>query len=101
MKYFLTPMEMQDILINCVLLTKFPILESCGGYTLMRVAENSHRLVEIEGPDSGMTVAFLKDILNQAKLFIHPLQKDITEEDMKENLPPLVRGTYMYIDCMV
>ena len=84
-------MEMQD--------TKFPILESCGGYTLMRLAD-SHCLVEIEGPDSGMTVAFLIDTLNQAKLFIRPLQTDITEEDMKEYLPPLVRGTYMYIDCM-
>ena len=49
-----------------VLLEKFPVLESCGGYTLLRLAENSHGMVEIEGPDSGMTVPYLKDIiLNQ------------------------------------
>lgn len=30
-----------------------------------------------------MTVAYLKDILNHAKLYIRPLQKDITDEDMK------------------
>ena len=69
--------------IHQVLLEKFPVLESCGGYTLMRLAENSHSMVEIEGPDSGMTVSYLKDILNQAKLYIRPLQRDISEEDMK------------------
>ena len=65
------------------LLNAFPVLEECGGYTLLRLTENSHSMVEIEGPESGMTVAYLKDILNQAKLYVHPLQKDITEEDMK------------------
>ena len=69
--------------IHHVVLEKFPVLESCGGYTLLRLAENSHSMVEIEGPDSGMTVPYLKDILNQAKLYIRPLQKDISEEDMK------------------
>ena len=70
--------------IHNVVLQKFPVLESCGGYTLMRLAENSHNMVEIEGPDSGISVAYLKDILNHAKLYIRPLQKDITEADMKQ-----------------
>ena len=69
--------------IHSVILQLFPVLESCGGYTLLRLAENSHTMVEIEGPDSGITVPYLRDILNQAKLYIRPLQKDITEEDMK------------------
>lgn len=30
-----------------------------------------------------MTVAYLKDILNQAKLYVRPLQKHISEDDMK------------------
>ena len=45
--------------IHHVVLVKFPVLESCGGYTLLRLAENSHSMVEIEGPDSGMTVPYL------------------------------------------
>ena len=69
--------------IHRVLLDTFPVLEACGGYTLLRLAENSHSMVEIQGPDSGITVIYLKDILNQAKLYIRPLQKDITTEDMK------------------
>ena len=66
--------------IHSVLLQKCPVFETCGGYTLMRLAENSHNMVEIEGPDSGLSVAYLKDI--HAKLFIRPLQKDITEVDI-------------------
>ena len=69
--------------IHRALLDTFPVLEECGGYTLLRLAENSHNMVEIEGPEGGMTVSYLKDILNQAKLYVRPLQKDITDEDMK------------------
>ena len=63
--------------IHSMLTKKFPVLDSC------RLGENSRALVEIKGPDSGLTVRYLKDILNQAKLYIRPLQSDISEEDMK------------------
>ena len=77
--------------IHRVLLDKYPVLEACGDYTLLRLAENSHTMVEIEGPDGGITVPFLKDILNQAKLYIRPFQKDITEEEVKQYSIPNVR----------
>ena len=69
--------------IHNIILDKFPVLESCGGYTLLRIRENSHSMVEIEGPEHRPTVPYLKYILQQAKLYIRPLQKDITEEDMR------------------
>ena len=69
--------------VHDVIMQQFPVLETSGGYTLLRLAENSHTMVEIEGTDSGTSVHFLKDILNQAKLYIRPLQKDITQEDVK------------------
>ena len=53
--------------IHDIICKAFPILEECRGYTLMRVSENSRNLVAIEGPDGGVTVTFLKDILHQAK----------------------------------
>ncbi len=65
-----------------IIMQQFPVLETCGGYTLLRLAENSHKMVEIEGPDSGNSVSFLRDIVNQAKLYIRPLQKDITQDDI-------------------
>lgn len=49
----------------------------------MCVSENSRDLVAIEGPDGGVTVTFLKDILRQAKLYIRPLQCDIPEDTLK------------------
>ena len=63
--------------IHQVLTEKFPQLESCGGYTLCRLTDNSHHLFEIEHPAKGLSVPFLKDILGQAKLYIRPLQCDI------------------------
>ena len=43
--------------VHQVLLNNFSVLESCGGYTLLRLTENSHSMMEIEGPDSG-TVSY-------------------------------------------
>lgn len=69
--------------IHRVLVGKFPVLDTIGGYTLLRLGENSRSLIEIETPEGGLTVPYLKDILNQAKLFVRPLQCDISEDDMR------------------
>jgi hypothetical protein len=61
----------------------FPVLKNCGGYTLLRLGSGSKSLVVIEGPEGGVTVPYLKDILNQAKLYIRPLQCDISDEDVQ------------------
>ena len=63
--------------IHQVLTEKFPLLESCGRYTLCRLTANFHHLFQIEYPAKGLSVPFLKDILGQAKLYIQPLQCDI------------------------
>ena len=75
--------------IQQVILKKFPVLESCGSYTLLRLAESSHSMVEIEGLDSRMTVFYL---LNKAMLFIRPLQRDISEKNMKAYSIPKLRN---------
>ena len=67
--------------IHSVLVGQFPQLDTCGGYTLLRLNDNSHNLIEIEHPAKGMTVPYLKDILNQAKLYVRPLQRNIAEGD--------------------
>ena len=53
--------------IHSVLVGHFPQLETCG---VLRLNDNSHDLMEIEYPSKGMNVSYLKDILNQAKLYI-------------------------------
>ena len=54
----------------------------CGGYTLLRLGTRSKSLVEIEGGEDGVDVAYLKHILIQTKLYFRPLQCDITEDDV-------------------
>ena len=71
--------------VHSVITKEWPVLERCGGYTLLRLAENSHSLVEIEPPLSGhINVQFLKAILNNATLYIRPLQRSIEYVDMQE-----------------
>ena len=50
---------------------------------LLSLGENSRNPIEIETPEGGLCVPYLKDILNQAKLFIQPLESDICNEDTK------------------
>ena len=71
--------------VHSIIIQEYPILEDCGGYTLLRLAENSHDLVEIEEPlDALIDVEYLKNILNNATLYIRPLQRDICSDDMKQ-----------------
>ena len=67
--------------IHDVIMMHYPALCQCGGYSLLRLSGST--LVEIESPDAGMTVLYLKDVLRQAKLFIAPLQRDISDEMLK------------------
>lgn len=46
-------------------------------------------MVEMGGSESGITVSFVKDILSQVKLYICPLQRDITE-DVKYSAPTVI-----------
>jgi hypothetical protein len=67
---------------HCIM-NAFPILDVCGGYTLLRTGENMKDLLELDSPDGGIDVNYLRNILRQAKLYIRPLQCDIPVDDMK------------------
>ena len=58
--------------IHDIITTAYPMLIACGGYTLMRLAENSRELVSIDGPDGGMTIPFLKDICVRQSSMLDP-----------------------------
>lgn len=74
--------------VHDVIMKAYPVLENSGGYTILRLAENSYDLVEIEAPMDGLiTVEYLKDIVKNAILYIRPLQRDILYEDMKQYIP--------------
>ena len=79
--------------IHDVILDAYPVIEDCGGYTLLRVSDNSKNLIEIEGPQDGLNVPFLKDILRQAKMYVRPLQVDIPEQKMNKKEEEVI-GVY-------
>ena len=63
------------------ILKKFPKLADGGGYELLRTCANSRELTVIPAPSGGYTTSYVKSIVNQAKVYIRPLQKDLSLEE--------------------
>ena len=62
--------------IDSVIYDAFPQL-STRGYKLLRTASKRKNLVVIKTPPDGMTVLYLRDLLQQSKLFLRPTLEDI------------------------
>ena len=72
------------------LLDAFPKLREGGGYELLRTAEGNTKLLDvIPVPPGGYTASFLKDIVMQAKVYIRPVQKDLSLEPGQLSGTPL------------
>ena len=70
--------------INEKLLEAFPKLKDGGGYELLRTEDGRRHLIVMPFPPGGYTITYLKGILNQAKAYIRPIQKNLSlnvEED--------------------
>ena len=66
---------------------QFPKLKDSGGFELMRMVEGSQRELEvIEMPASGYTCDFLKAVVHNAKLYIRPLQSDLSLDQCHPNV---------------
>lgn len=60
------------------ILEAFPILETSGGYEILRTGERGNRqLMVLSIPPGGYTVTYLKATIGSAKGYIRPLQKDL------------------------
>ena len=68
--------------------SQFPQLRNCGGFELCRLADGGggRGLYAIPSPKNGYTVAYLRAVLHHAKVFIRPLQKDITVDEENTSL---------------
>ena len=60
-----------------MILATFPALQLCGGYQLCRAA-SSKRLEVIQSPPTGHTPLTLADVIGQSRVYIRPLQRDIS-----------------------
>ena len=72
----------------------FPRLQDGGGYELLRVSDSGQRSLQvIPSPSDGYSVSYLKEVLRQAKVYIRPMQKDLSLDsepcDVTENVSVL------------
>ncbi len=57
----------------------FPKLRNAGGYELLRTQQHNNReLFVISPPSGGYTAEYLRRIVGQAKVFVRPIQKDLS-----------------------
>ena len=63
-------------------LRRFPKLADGGGYELLRTCGNSRELHVIPPPSGGYTTSYVKSIVNHAKVYVRPLQKDLSLEEV-------------------
>ena len=60
------------------ILAEFFLLRECWGYTLLKCIPNSRNLQPIVPPPSGHTPKSLRGLVGQSRVYIRPLQKDIS-----------------------
>ena len=87
------------------LMNQFPKLSEGGGFELLRVNDRggaARRLELINPPESGYDVMFLKAVVQQAKIYIRPLQKDLSCSPSKEEVYIYIYiYIYIYTRCSI
>lgn len=70
------------------LMFQFPKLSDGGGFELLRINDRggAKMLEVINAPDAGYNVLFLKAVVQQAKIYVRPLQKDLSCSPSKEEV---------------
>ena len=65
----------------------FPKLCDGGGFELLRVPEGGGKQLDvIASPESGYSVSYLRAVVHHARIFIRPLQKDLSLEPQKDEV---------------
>ena len=65
---------------------QFSKLSESGGFELLRVPEGGKQLDVIASSKSGYTVSYLRAVVHHAKIYIRPMQKDLSLESIKESV---------------
>ena len=62
-----------------LILAKFPKLEEGGGFELLKTREKGSKLLHVvDIPPSGYDVSYLKAVAHNARVYIRPLQRDLS-----------------------
>ena len=86
--------------LNChEILDKFPKLCDGGGYELLRTVGSSHELQHIPPPSGGYTAAYVKNVVNKAKVYVRPLKKDLSLDEVVTQSELVSEATFMNVYC--
>lgn len=84
------------------LLYHFPKLSDGGGFDLLRVPEGGGKQLDIiTAPESGYTVSFLKAVVHHAKIYIRPVQKDLSLDPAKDEVRVSFRLYLVYPGTLI
>ena len=73
------------------IISAFPKLHNAGGYELLRTKQHNTRELFVISPQSGgYTAEYLRRIVGQAKVFIRPIQKDLSLDPLVDDKDYLV-----------
>ena len=65
----------------------FPKLKSAGGFELMKTQEGGGKLLSpIQVPQTGYSATYLKSVVHDAKIYIRPLQQDLSLESVSDEV---------------
>lgn len=66
---------------------QFPKLSSAGGFELLRSPEGGGKVLDIiPSPESGYNASYLKAVVHHAKIYIRPLQQDLSLEPIQDTV---------------
>ena len=65
----------------------YPKLSSGGGFELLRVPEGGGKTLDvIASHESGYTVSYLKAVVHHAKIYVRPLQQDLSLDPIEQEV---------------
>ncbi len=60
------------------LCSHFPKLTNAGGFELLKVQSGGKLLAPIQVPANGYSAVFLKSVVHNAKIYLRPVQQDLS-----------------------
>ena len=60
---------------------QFPKIKDGGGFEMLRVSEGGGKTLQVLAmPENGYSVPYLRAVVHHAKIYIRPLQKELSTE---------------------
>ena len=86
--------------VHYYIMDAFPKLKDVGGYELLR-ASTGRVLEVVPVPLEGYSASYLKDVMQQAKIYIRPIQKCLSIDVNVSEMVCIIHATYKRLFCIV